>query len=86
MDDDIIIVDPLEEIYAIRQKISARYGHDPDRFFQAMLEKHKDDEAKGFKYVRLPIAHGSPSFEYQIPATPVVPCACESTDSSPATK
>ena len=47
--------DPMEEIYAIRQQISAQYGHDIDRYMEAMRERHRDDEARGVKYVRLPI-------------------------------
>ena len=61
MEDDIIYQDPIEEIYALRAKISAQYGHSSDRYFAAMLERHKDDEAKGIKYVRLPIARSAPA-------------------------
>ena len=50
----------LEEAYAIRRKISEKYGHDIDRYFAAMQERHKDDEAKGIKYVRLPTARVAP--------------------------
>ena len=59
---DINAYDPvLEEVYAIRRKISEKYGHDTDRYFAAMLERHKDDEAKGIRYVRLPIARTAPA-------------------------
>ena len=59
---DMNAYDPiLEEVYAIRRKISEQYGHDIDRYFAAMLERHKDDEAKGIKYVRLPIARVAPA-------------------------
>ncbi len=61
MEIDMNAYDPvLEEIYAIRRKISERYGHDIHRYVAAMRELHKDDEAKGIKYVRLPIARGEP--------------------------
>ena len=59
---DINAYDPvLEEVYAIRRNISEKYGHDTDRYFAAMLERHKDDEAKGIRYVRLPIARTAPA-------------------------
>ena len=61
MEDDIIYKDPIEEIYALRAKISTKYGHSSDRYFNAMIERHKDDEAKGIKYVRLPIARVAPA-------------------------
>ena len=57
MEIDMNAYDPvLEEIYAIRRKISERYGYDIHRYVAAMRELHKDDEATGIKYVRLPIA------------------------------
>jgi len=62
MEIDMNAYDPvLEEIYAIRRKISERYGHDIHRYVAAMRELHKDDEAKGIKYVRLPTARGVPA-------------------------
>ncbi len=62
MEIDMNAYDPvLEEIYAIRRKISERYGHDIHRYIEAMRELHKDDEAKGIKYVRLPIARVAPT-------------------------
>ena len=62
MEIDMNAYDPvLEEIYAIRRKISERYGHDIHRYVAAMRERHKDDEAKGIKYVRLPIARVAPA-------------------------
>ena len=62
MEIDMNAYDPvLEEIYAIRRKISERYGHDIHRYVAAMRELHKDDEAKGRKYVRLPVARVAPA-------------------------
>ena len=49
--------DPIDEIYAIRAKISAKYGHDVWRIAQAAHERMLRDEATGRRrYVRLPIA------------------------------
>ena len=80
--------DPVEEVYAIRRAVSAKYGHDVYRLAEAIAAQQREAEAKGRKYVRLPIAHNSPSFEYPDPALapPVVPCACETTDNSPGVK
>ena len=35
--------DPLEEIYAIRRKISAQYGHDIRRIAEAAKEWRRDN-------------------------------------------
>ena len=75
MDDDIITIDPIEEIYAIRQRISARYDHDPDRLFQAMVERQKIAVAQGRKVV----SFASPAYP-SIPADTGVLRACESKD------
>ena len=62
MEIDMNAYDPvLEEIYAIRRKISERYGHDIHRYVAAMRELHKDDEAKGIKYAHLPSARVAPA-------------------------
>ena len=53
--------DPIDEIYAIRQKISSQYGHDIHRLFADAEAWRKRDEAAGFKYVRLPIARVAPA-------------------------
>ena len=47
--------DPLDEIYAIREKISAEYGHDITRFINAMREQYRDVGALGFKLASMPI-------------------------------
>ena len=62
MEIDMKAYDPvMEEIYAIRRRISERYGHDIHRYVAAMRELHKNDEAKGIKYVRLPIVRVAPA-------------------------
>ena len=58
---DMNAYDPiLEEVYAIPQTISARYGHDIQTIFADADAWRKRDEAAGFKYVRLPIARTAP--------------------------
>ena len=53
--------DPLEEIYAIRRELSARYGHDVHRLAEAAREWKRRVEAEGTRYVRLPIARRAPT-------------------------
>ena len=48
--------DPLDEVYAIRRRISAKYGNDIHRIFAAAREEQRRAEARGVRYVRLPIA------------------------------
>ena len=48
--------DPLEEVYAIRRRISAKYGNDIHLIFAAAREEQRRAEARGVQYVRLPIA------------------------------
>lgn len=48
--------DPLDEIYAIRRRISAKYGNDIHLIFAAAREEQRRAEARGVQYVRLPIA------------------------------
>lgn len=40
----------LEEIYRIRQKISAEYDHDPHKYFLAMVEQQKQRAREGQVY------------------------------------
>ena len=54
-------MDPLEEVYAVRRAISAKYGHDVHRLFEAVAEHQRIAEAKGRRYVRLPIARVVPA-------------------------
>ena len=54
--------DPMDEIYAIRRKISAKYGHDVHRLAAAAHERMKRDIANGTRtYVRLPIVRRTSS-------------------------
>ena len=57
MEIDMNAYDPvLEEIYAVRRKISERYGHNVYRIAEAVAERQRMAEARGRKYVRLPVA------------------------------
>ena len=63
MEIDMNAYDPiLEEVYEIRRKISARYGHSIDRMFDALLAKRKE-EAAGIvhHYADLPIERVTPA-------------------------
>ena len=54
--------DPImDEVYAVRRKISERYGHDINRIAEAMRQRKVRDEANGIRYVRLPIARVAPA-------------------------
>ena len=56
MEIDMNACDPvLEEIYAVRRKISERYGHNVYRLADAVAER------QGRRYVRLPIARIAPA-------------------------
>lgn len=52
--------DPIDEIYAIRRKISAQFGNDLRRIAEAAREWRQRDEAAGVRYVRLPSARVAP--------------------------
>ena len=41
---------PIDEIYRIRQEISARYDHDPHKLFIAMVAKQKERARQGRVY------------------------------------
>ena len=41
---------PMDEIYAVRQKISAFYNHDPHSYFKAMVERQKEHARQGRVY------------------------------------
>ena len=47
--------DPLDEVYAIRRRISAKYGNDIHLIFAAARKEQRRAEARGVQYVRLPI-------------------------------
>ena len=46
--------DPLDEVYAIRRRISAKYGNDIHLIFAAAREEQRRAEAMGVQYVSLP--------------------------------
>lgn len=54
--------DPMDWVYEIRRRISQKYGYDLERHTAALLEKRRQDEARGIhvNYVRLPIARRVP--------------------------
>ena len=55
--------DPMDWVYEVRRRISEKYGHDLERYTAALLEKRRQDEARGIhvNYVRLPIVRRTPS-------------------------
>lgn len=58
----LTLEDPImDEVYAVRRKISERYGHDIHRLFEAMRQRKARDEANGIHYVKLPIARREPA-------------------------
>ncbi len=61
MENDWNFEDPIDEIYAIRRKISAQFGNNIRRIAEAAKEWRRRDEAAGVKYVRLPIARVVPA-------------------------
>ena len=48
---DTTYPDPIDEVYAIRQRMSARYGHDARRLSDAMIERQRVSAAQGRKIV-----------------------------------
>lgn len=71
--------DPMDEIYAIRRRISAKYSHDVRLVAEAARQRMIRDEATGKRtYVRLPIVRACEPFEYpSFTEGQDVPCACE---------
>ena len=55
--------DPMDWVYEVRRRISEKYGHDLERYTAALLEKRRQDEARGIhvNYVRLPIVRRAPT-------------------------
>ena len=53
--------DPIDWVYEVRRRISEKYGHDLNRYFDALRQRRAADEANGIKYVRLPIARVAPA-------------------------
>ncbi len=60
--------DPMEEIYAIRRKISAEYDHDIHKIFDAVRKKSARAKALGMTYGEYCLAQ----LEGTLPL-----CACE---------
>ena len=57
----LTLEDPImDEVYAVRRKISERYGHDIHRLFEAMRQRKAKDEANGIRYVKLPVVRREP--------------------------
>lgn len=56
MMDNEEFVDPIDEVYSIRRKISSHYGHDIRKIVEAAREWMKQDEADGRVYVSFPSA------------------------------
>ena len=55
--DNVSYEDPMEEVYAIRRKISAECGYDVNRVIARAKARMKSDAQSGSRcYVRLPIA------------------------------
>ena len=42
-----ILETPIDEIYRIRQEISAQYGHDPEKLYFAMVSDQRKQATKG---------------------------------------
>ena len=53
--------DPIDWVYEVRRRISEKYGHDLNRYFDALRQCRAADEANGIKYIRLPIARVAPA-------------------------
>ena len=43
----------LQEVWRIRAELSAKYGHDVKKLFEALREHQKESERMGFKVVDL---------------------------------
>ena len=48
--------DPMEWVYEVRRRISEKYDHDIRKLMAATAERMREEEAKGRRYVKLPIA------------------------------
>jgi len=58
---ELDFADPMDWVYEVRRRISERYGHDIRRLFEAVGEEQRKAEARGVKFVRLPIARRTPA-------------------------
>ncbi len=53
--------DPMDWVYEVRRRISEKCGHNVDRLFELVAEEQRRAEARGVKFVRLPIARRAPT-------------------------
>lgn len=56
MTENLEFEDPIEEVYAVRRKISLRYGNNIRKIVAAARERMKQDESEGRVYVSFPSA------------------------------
>ena len=61
MTNDIKFEDPIDEVYAVRRKISSRYGHNIRKIVEAAREWMRQDEDEGRVYVSFPSARIAPA-------------------------
>ena len=54
---------PMEEVYAIRNRIAEKFDYSLDAIFDAGLKSQREAEARGevFDFVQLPIARVAPA-------------------------
>ena len=53
--------DPMDWVYEVRRRITEKCGHNIDRLFELVAEEQRKAEARGVKFVRLPIVRRTPS-------------------------
>ena len=53
--------DPMDWVYEVRRRISEKCGHNVDRLFELVSEEQRRAEARGVKFVRLPIVRRAPN-------------------------
>jgi len=56
---ELDFADPMDWVYEVRRRISEECGHDIRRLFDAVGKEQREAEARGVKFVRLPIARRS---------------------------
>ena len=61
MTTELDYADPMDWVYEVRRRISEKYGHDVRRMAAAAAERMRHEEAKGIRYVRLPIVRRTPT-------------------------
>ena len=53
--------DPIDWVYEVRHRISAKYGHNLESYMTAMRDKQERAQSLGRVFVRLPIARVAPA-------------------------